>query len=105
MAWLISASLAGSAQDNNTPPLNARTQSGYWVIESNIHTPKTNIVYIYNDFDSLVYSGKMEGRRINTRRKAIKRKLNKKVEQTLWASSLKFKENYPLVKTVLKNKE
>jgi hypothetical protein len=103
LGWLVSASSAGSAQGKKTQPLNTWTQNGYWVVESNIHTPKINIVYIYNGFDSLVYTEKIEGRRINTKRKAIKRRLDMAVEKSLWASSAKRGGENSIVITILKN--
>ncbi|MEO8416415.1 MAG: hypothetical protein ABI472_22320 [Ginsengibacter sp.] len=103
LGWLFPVSMASYAQGNTMQPLPVQTENEYWVIESNIHTPKVNIVYIYNNHDSLIYKEKIEDTRINTKRKAIIRKLNRAVEKSLWAASAKDKDKHLLVKAILKN--
>ena len=101
--YLFTISLITSAQ-NKTLPENKWLQRGYWVVESNIHSPLTNVIYIYDSNDSLIYKEKIEGMKINFHKKAVRRKLDKAVEITMFAfSKSKQKENrYWLVKNILK---
>ena len=61
------------------------SEKGYWVIESNINTPKSSIVYFYNNDDILVYKEKIEGVKLNVKKDAIKMKLKKVLETAVWA--------------------
>ncbi len=78
--------------------------NGYWVVESNIHNPGTNTFYFYDDNDSLVYSEKMEGRRINIKSKTTLKKLKALLDKSLLARNKinKAKEKGSLVETNLK---
>jgi hypothetical protein len=102
LSYLFTISLITSAQDK-TSPENKWLQPGYWVVESNIHSPLTNVIYIYDSNDSLIYKEKIEGMKINFHKKAVRRKLDKAVEITMFAfSKSKQKENrYWLVKNIL----
>ena len=102
---ILPVSFFVSAQENTARPVNQWMETGYWVVESNIQSPKTNIIYIYNDNDSLIYKEKIEGMRINIKRKAIVKKLEKAVETSLlaWSASKNAKDKNTLVITILKH--
>ena len=65
------------------------SENGYWVIESNIHTPKLNIIYFYNNDGVLVYKENVDGIVINLKKRSVKMNLKRVLEQSLIA----FKEN------------
>ncbi len=77
--------------------------NGYWVIESNTHTPKFNIFYFYNDNDSLIYTEKIEGKKINIKNKVTLRKLKNLLDNSLltWNQIEQAKEDGSLVKAIL----
>jgi hypothetical protein len=65
---------------------------GYWVIESNVKTPKQSVVYCYNNDNILVYKEQITGRKLNVNRPKIVRQLNAALNQALVA----WKNNQPL---------
>ncbi|MEP7232118.1 MAG: hypothetical protein ABI691_17785 [Ginsengibacter sp.] len=77
---------------------------GYWVIESNNRMPKLNTFYFYNDNDSLIYTEKIEGKKINIKSKATLRKLKSLLDNSLLTSNQikQAKEDGSLVKAILK---
>ncbi len=58
---------------------------GYWVIESNVNTPKHNIVYFYNNDNVLVYNETIDGDVLNLNKRRTKMRLKKMVEQKVTA--------------------
>src|SRR6185312_2626680 len=93
-----------SAQGNKTTPVNTWMEKGYWVVESNVHSPLINIIYIYSNNDSLIYKEKIEGMKINIKKHAVRKKLDKVVAITLFAfSNQKQRDDKDwLVKNILK---
>ncbi|MGH2565545.1 MAG: hypothetical protein ACRDE5_13600, partial [Ginsengibacter sp.] len=86
-------------------PVNKWMEKGYWVIESNIHSRLTNIICIYNNNDSLIYKEKIEGLRINIKKQAIRKRLDKVVAITLvaFSNSKQTDDKDWLVKNILKS--
>ena len=74
-----------AAQRNIAHLKNLVPDKGYWVIESNIHTPKKNIFYFYTDTDSLAYTEIIEGHKINLKRRATLKKLKNLLNNSLLA--------------------
>ena len=60
-------------------------ENGYWVVESNIKTPKHAIVYFYSDDDTMIYKEEIEGIKLNLKKEKTKMKLKKLLESALWA--------------------
>jgi hypothetical protein len=93
VAILLSFGLSSQAQTklNNTVEI----KTGFWQIESNIHSPKNSIVYFYNEDKELMYKESITGRRININRKKIRNQLNTVLEQSLlsWEREKIMKEN------------
>ncbi len=77
---------------------------GYWIVEGNIHTPKHNIVYFYNNNHVRVYKETLDGIVINLKKRKTKMRLKKLVDQTVTAYVQKQKgsENEMLVKNLIK---
>ena len=61
------------------------SDNGYWVVESNIHTPKTNTIYFYNNENVMVYKEKLVGVTLKTKKTAVKMKLKKVLDQSVTA--------------------
>jgi hypothetical protein len=82
----IFLSLSVKAQETKNKPVKKWvSENGYWVIEGNIHSPKSNTLYCYNDEDSLIYTEKLVGIKINTNRRATLKKLNRVLNKSLIA--------------------
>ncbi len=81
------------------------SDKGYWVIESNIKTPTTSVVNFYNTANVLIYSEKVEGVRLNIKRKQTCMRLKKALDQSLIAWEKLQPNNEQLVKTIFKAKE
>jgi len=64
-------------------------ESGYWVVESNLKTPKHSIVYFYTDDDTLIYKEELNGVKLNPKKDQTKMKLKKLLESALWAWNAK----------------
>jgi hypothetical protein len=79
-------SFCSFAQDNASP-VSPRwiSDKGYWVIESNIHTPLDHIILFYNNDNVLVYKETVTGVRINANKRKVKMKLKKALESALTA--------------------
>lgn len=72
---------------------------GYWVVENNIKTPKSSIIYFYNNNQQLVYRENVEGIRINASRRKVQLRLKHILEEsvTAWEQQHISKENQMLV--------
>jgi len=94
---LIQATLFAQDKRQDTPEW--VSSKGWWVVESNIHTPKVNIVYFYNNDGVLVYKEKIEGLRINSSKKATRMQLKQVLESAVvtWEKEHQLKENESLV--------
>lgn len=105
LMWIALMGVPVEAQKDGKRRLKKWTsESGYWVIESNIHSPKTNTFYCYNNEDSLIYSEKIIGVKINTKKRATLKKLKTLLDNSLIACDRKENVDGSLVKTSLKIK-
>jgi hypothetical protein len=78
-AFLIAYSIpAGYAQDSL---LNA--SGGTWVVESNISSPKDQVIKFYNSKLELIYEERVSNRKIRYEKERIKKALNKTLEIAL----------------------
>lgn len=80
------------------------SEAGYWVIENNINTPKSNIIYFYDNDNNLVYKEKLDGVKIKVSRNKTLFRLKGILEQsvTAWQQKHILKENQMLVALALK---
>jgi hypothetical protein len=106
-------SFTASAQTEHLPQaeplLNPGTPSwlsdkGYWVIESNVKTPRKSIVHFYNNDNVVVYREKVEGIKINLNRKKTLYRLKGALEQVIvaWEKEKILKENEEILAKALK---
>jgi hypothetical protein len=96
---------AGSfAQNKHRASSDYVSDKGWWMIESNIHTPKKNIVYFYNNDGVLVYKENIEGLRINPSRKSTRIQLKKALETAVmaWEEKRQVTENGLVVNSLRK---
>ncbi len=68
------------------------SDKGYWVIKTNIKTPKSAIVYFYDNNNTLVYEEAVEGVKLNVRRARTKLKLTRAMEKAVLA----YQQKQPL---------
>lgn len=94
------------AQDNPRVSPDWVSEKGWWVVESNIHTPRQHIVYFYNNDGVLVYKEKIDGLRINASKRTTRMQLKQVLETTVlaWEKQHRMKENEALVVSRLRNK-
>src|SRR3954465_12832593 len=107
MATLIAGLLftaSSFAQSNGSPQ--GVSEKGWWVIESNIHTPKKSIVYFYNNEGVLVYKERIEGIRINPSRKTTRLQLKQVLESSVvtWEQQHTLTEDKQLVANSLRKR-
>lgn len=97
---------AAFAQNDDHPSPDWVSAKGWWVVESNIHTPKQHIVYFYNNDRVLVYKEKIDGLRINPSRHTTRMQLKQVLESAVlaWENSHELKENEALVVSRLRKK-
>ncbi len=62
-------------------------EDGYWVAESNIHSPRQHTIWFYNNDNVLVGRKDISGKRLNTSSKKTRLQLKEALNQSLaaWA--------------------
>lgn len=90
------------SQQNETPKW--LSQKGYWIVESNVRTPKNSVIYFYNNDNVMVYKENVEGLKVKINRTKVKMSLKKILEQsvTAWEQKHISRENDYLVATALR---
>lgn len=80
------------------------SDKGYWMIESNIKTPKSSIIYFFNNDNVMIYQEKVQGMRIKTKKQRTLTRLRAALEQAVvaWEKGIKPGENDLLVTTAFK---
>jgi hypothetical protein len=53
----------------------------YWVVESNVKTPRHSVVHFYNSDNVLMYKETIDGKRVNINRPKTRRRLNDALKQ------------------------
>jgi hypothetical protein len=81
------------------------SDNGYWVIETNTHTPKLNTICFYNTDNELVYKEKVDGVVINLKKRRVKMNLKKVLDQSVIAynKTKKAAENEMLVINLIRH--
>jgi len=78
--------ISAFAQDDESPAAAPWvSDKGYWVLESNIHSPLNHIVRFYTNEDVLVYTENISGMRLNPDKRKVKMKLKEVLEATVLA--------------------
>ncbi len=82
------------------------SDQGYWVIESNISSPKTSTVNFYNNANVLIYSERVEGVKLNIKKHQTCMRLKKVLDKSLIAwEKMQQPKSEQLVKNIFKVKE
>jgi hypothetical protein len=68
---------------------------GFWVIESNVKTPKSSVVHFYNNDSKLLSSVSVEGKRLNPGKRKTLKNLKKALEQVVDAAATAGKTIQP----------
>ena len=81
------------------------SEKGYWVVESNIHTPKDHIIRFYNNDNVLLYKETVSGIRLDPLKRKTKMQLKKILESSIdaWQQTKVMEENKDYVAKSLKN--
>lgn len=81
------------------------SDNGFWVVESNIHTPKNAIVRFYTNNGELVYTERLDGIKLNTNKRKTLMKLKSVTDRVVlaWEKNGVVKEQGELM-AVLGNK-
>ncbi len=61
------------------------SDKGYWVVESNIHSPLDHIITFYNNENELLYKETITGVKLNPEKRKVKMKLKKVLESAVLA--------------------
>jgi hypothetical protein len=71
------------------------SEKGYWVVESNVNSPKQCTIRFYNNEHVLVYSEKVEGVVLKLEKTKVKMHLKKVLESSViaWEAKRKASEN------------
>lgn len=79
------------------------SDKGYWVVESNINSPKDHIIRFYNTENILVYKETLAGVKLNPEKTKVKMKLKKILESSVvaWEKKKQSSEELALLKSVL----
>lgn len=90
------------AQQNHTTKWLSR--KGYWMVESNVKTPKSSIIYFFNNDNVMVYKERVDGIRLKISKTKTRMRLKDILEQsvTAWEQKRICPENTFLVATALK---
>lgn len=94
-ALFLFLTLFASAQPRTPKAARWISDKGYWVVESNIHTPKQSTVFFYNNDGVLLYKEAVSGHRIHPERNSTRRRLAAVLEQSiaLWEKNGATHEN------------
>ncbi len=72
---------------------------GFWQIETNIHTPNKNVVYFFDNDQTLIYKENVDGVVLDLRKKEIKMRLKKALEAAInaWNKDHRYRDDQQLV--------
>jgi hypothetical protein len=102
---MLSTAMVGRQTQGATPSIPRWiSDKGYWIVESNIKTPDTSVIYFYNNDNIRVYSEKVNGIILNLEKRKTLMRLKKALDQSLlsWKQSHFAKDNVQLVSNIFK---
>jgi hypothetical protein len=102
---LTAFSMNCSAQEEKEFTPKWVSPNGYWVVESNNKTPLSSIVYFYNNDNQVIYKEKLDGVRINIKKRKTLMGLRKILEASVvaWNAKQSPGENRLLVANTFKS--
>jgi len=60
------------------------SDEGFWVVETNVKTPKQSAVHFYTNESELMYTEAVQGTRLNTRKKKTLLRLKTALDQVVY---------------------
>lgn len=106
LLWLILFALCTNrtTKAQSSPVPKWMSQKGFWVIQSNLHSPKKATIYFYTNTQELVYKEQVNGKRINPDRLKTRKHLESVLVESIiaWQKEGVAKENQQLVITKTK---
>ena len=99
---MLSSSVMAQEDKPETPKW--YSEKGYWVVESNIHTPLDHIIRFYNNDNVLLYKESVSGIKLDPSKRKTKMKLKKILESSVdtWQQAKVMEENKDYVAKSLK---
>ena len=88
VAMLTITGFAFAQKENSNSGANSPSwvsDKGFWIIETNVKTPKSSIVYFYNNDRQLIYSERVEGRKLKVKRKRTLVQLKNALDKVIYA--------------------
>lgn len=61
------------------------SEKGYWVVESNLKSPRNHLIRFYNNDHLLIYQEELNGMKLNVRRRKVRMKLKQALDTALIA--------------------
>lgn len=104
LVLVLSISLANAQETTTQRCIPAWvSEKGYWVVESNIKTPRQHIIFFYNQHNVLVYQETLKDVKLNLNRKKVKVKLSKALDEAVvvWENQHAFRQNESVVMNLL----
>jgi hypothetical protein len=103
---LFTLSSISQEQDTAPSPRMPRwvSDKGYWVVESNIHSPLNHTIWLYTNDEVLIYKETLSGVKLNPEKRAVKMKLKKVLETAVlaWEQNKVKQEDKHYVAAILK---
>ena len=103
---LLTLSAFAQEQDATPAPRMPRwvCDKGYWVVESNIHSPLNHTIWFYTNEEVLIYKETLSGVKLNLEKRAVKMKLKKVLETAIlaWEQTKVKQEDKHYVAAILK---
>ena len=80
------------------------SDKGYWQIETNIKTPRNNIIYFYTNENVLIYKERLDNVILRLEKYSVKMRLRKALDAALtaWNKSRKYQDDQQLVSMMLR---
>jgi hypothetical protein len=71
------------------------SEKGYWVVETNRHSPRHHLIRFYNNDHILLYSKSLAGVKLNPDKRRVKMKLKRELETAIVAWEKKINNPSP----------
>jgi hypothetical protein len=101
LLFLVALCTSATIKAQSPPVPKWMSEKGFWVIQSNLKSPKNSTIYFYNNDQELVYKEEVNGKRINTDKLKTRKHLESVLVEsiTTWKKEGVAKENQQLVVT------
>ena len=98
MMFILTLNISAQSTSSSKSP-KWLSGKGFWVIESNVKSPKNATIFFYNNDKQLVYKELVNNKYINTNRLRVRRKLEVVLVQSIdnWERKKVVQENQQLV--------